>query len=236
MTDRLGGITGVVRRRLLINTLADPAEVAPRLPNGIRPHVGDSGGVVVGCCLIEIDDARPSPLPAIAGLSIRAAAHRISVDVGPVDSPTRAVYVPLRHTDSGMAVAVGGRLFPGVHARADVEIDAGAESLTWRVHSPESRDFDIGVTAEIAQPVPATSEVAEIVIGTELGLSPGRGTQMESVRMAMANQDADAVTIVDLDSAFLAGFRTAVPAETLLMRDVGVRWRRSAADGLSGVR
>lgn len=127
----LGGpsIDGVIRRRLLVNSLVDPAEVAPHLPDGVLPHVGSSGGVVVGCCMIEIAAARPAPLPRWAGVGIKAAAHRISVEVGSPTAPDRAVYVPMRHTDARSAVLAGGRVFPGVHAPASVRVESTEGTL-----------------------------------------------------------------------------------------------------------
>lgn len=136
--------------------------------------------------MIEIAHARPWPAPPLIGVSLRAAAHRISVEVGPVEQPTLAVYVPVRHTDSRPAILAGGRVFPGVH-------------------------------------VPA-----RIVIGTTLGLSPGRQpTQLEAVEMFPAQSEAQLVELELLESAFLSSFHSAVQAETLLMTDVDVTWQRS---------
>jgi hypothetical protein len=57
-----GDIVGKIKRRLLVNTWVDPDEAARHLPDGVRPHLGTNGGVVVGCCMIEIESARPWPL------------------------------------------------------------------------------------------------------------------------------------------------------------------------------
>lgn len=183
---RVGDVVGRIRRRLLVNEWVDPDEVLPHLPNGIRPHVGSNGGVIVGCCMIEIDSARPWPMPSPVGVGIRAAAHRISVEFGPEDQPTLAVWVPVRHTDSSAAVLAGGRLFPGVHARADVTIDADADHLTWSVTggSHASGTFDIEACARLDCAHDASSEVADIVIRTALGLSPRRRPgRIEAVEM-----------------------------------------------------
>ena len=222
-------VVGTIRHRLLINSLADPAEVAPHLPEGIRPHVSSSGGVVVGCCLIAIDSARPWPLPEAVGMSIHAVAHRISVDVGPESSPQRSVYVPCRHTNSRPAVAVGGRLFPGVHRRAAISIEETPEILSWSVSSADAdQDFNISVTADIANAPDAQTEVAEIVIGTVLGVYPGhRDGSIEAADMCPETMSAKAVTLSSLASPFIEGFSTAEPAETLLMTNVGVTWRRA---------
>lgn len=177
--------------------------------------------------MIEIDAARPWPLPPFAGVSIRAAAHRISVEVGAEHQPTRAVWVPARHTDSRVAVIAGGRLFPGVHATADVTIDENNDSLTWSVTSAArpSGTFDIEARASLDRIDNTTSEVADIVIGTALGLSPGRRPdQIETVEMNPRNRRYSVVELIELKSDFMSGFSSAVPAEALLMNDVDVTW------------
>ena len=72
-------VEGTLRRRLLINAVVDPDEAAARLPVGLRPHVTDVG-TVVGCCLLDVVRLRPAGLPAVAGIGMRAAAHRISAE------------------------------------------------------------------------------------------------------------------------------------------------------------
>jgi len=221
---RAGDVVGHIRRRLLVNQWVDPDEVKVHLPGGIRPHLGSNGGVVVGCCMLEIDDARPWPLPRSVGIGIRAAAHRISVEVGPEDKSTLAVWVPVRHTDSRAAVLAGGRVFPGVHATADVAIDADARHLSWSI-TGASRDFDISASAALDRTDDTASEVADIVIGTALGLSPGlRPARVEAVEMNPGHKRARIVELTGLDSAFMNGFSSATPAETLLMADVDVTW------------
>src|SRR5262245_36571416 len=90
-------VRGTLRRRLLVNAVVDPDEAAGRLPAGLRPHVTAGGATVVGCCLLEIDDLRPDPVPARAGVALRAAAHRISAewDAGDDDggAPVVGVFV-----------------------------------------------------------------------------------------------------------------------------------------------
>lgn len=72
------------------------------------------------------------------------------------------------------------------------------------------------------------SEVADIVIGTSLGLSPGRRqNRIEAVEMIPARTAARLVELEMLDSEFLNSFHSAIPAETLLMTDVDVTWKRS---------
>ncbi len=205
----VGNIVGTITQRLLVNSWVDPDEVSPMLPSGIRPHVGTNGGVVAGCCMIEIAHARPWPAPRLVGICLRAAAHRISVEVGPVYQPTLAVFVPIRHTNSRPAILAGGR----------VDVSEAAEGTD---------RFGITATAALSGKAAVECEVADIVIGTALGLSPGRrSTQLEAVEMFPAQAAAQLVELELLDSAFLSSFHSAVEAETLLMEDVDVTWKPS---------
>lgn len=226
-TAHVGDIVGRIRRRLLVNQWVDPDEVLAHLPDGVRPHVGSNGGVVVGCCMIEIESARPSPLPSKVGISIRAAAHRISVEVGAADSPTLAVWVPVRHTDSRVAVLTGGRVFPGVHAAADVNVQSDARLLSWTLAcaAHPAGDFDMNARARTDRTSGEPSEVADIVIGTALGLSPGRRSgEIEAVEMHPLDNRSCTIEVEHLASDFMSSFHSAAPAESLLMTDVDVIW------------
>ncbi len=225
----LGDLVGVIRHRLLINCWVDPDEVAPLLPDGVRPRIGSNGGVVVGCCLIALDDIRPWPVPAFVGRSVRAAAHRIAIETGPESEPTGGVYVPMRHTDSRLTVMVGGRIFPGVHQRSTMSSSCDAQSVAWEVRPADGSGddaFAIQVAASRLDSTNARSEVADIVIGTFLGLSPNRRGCLEGADMQPFDLRAETVSLTELSSAFLEQFSSATEADTLLMTGVGVTWRR----------
>lgn len=229
-------IRGTIRRRLLVNAVVDPAEAAAHLPAGLRPHVTELG-TVVGCCLLEIERIRPANLPAAAGITLRAAAHRISVDWDDGSgTPSVGVYVPLRHTDSRLAVALGGRWFPGVHRRASIDISDTPTELRWLVGSIDGPDrFGIRVAASLprAQPQSVVCDpVGGTCVGATVGLSPDHDGVLEGARMALDHRFAQEVTIADLDSTFIAGFSTAAPAPAYLMRDVDVTWISAPAPRL----
>jgi Uncharacterized conserved protein (COG2071) len=221
-------VEGTLRRRLLINAVVDPDEAAARLPAGLRPHVTDVG-TVVGCCLLDVVRLRPVGLPPVAGIGMRAAAHRISAEWDDSSGQTIVgVYVPTRMTDARTAVLAGGRLFPGVHHPARVAVRETQGTLTWSV-AARSADDPSSVRVA-ARPAPRSTgvECSEPVGGTCLtavvGLSPGRSGGLEAVRMEPDRRTARRVEIDDLDSTFLAGFATAAAAPAYLMEDVAVRW------------
>jgi hypothetical protein len=221
-------VEGTLRTRLLVNAVVDPDEAAARLPPGLRPHVTEVG-TVVGCCLLDVVRLRPAGLPPVAGIGMRAAAHRISVEWDDNSGRTVVgVYVPTRMTDARTAVLAGGRLFPGVHHPARVAVRQSRGTLTWSV-AARSADHPSSVCT-VARPAPRSSgvECSEPVGGTCLtavvGLSPGRSSALEAVRMEPDRRTARRVEIDDLDSTFLAGFATAAAAPAYLVEDVAVRW------------
>ncbi len=225
----LGDLVGEIRHRLLINRWVDPDEVSPLLPDGVRPRIGSNGGVVAGCCLIALDGIRPWPASAFVGRSVHAAAHRISIEAGPESEPTSGVYVPMRHTDSRVTVLVGGRIVPGVHQRSTISSSCDTESVAWKVQpAGGSGDdaFAIHAVASRRDSTEARSEVADIVIGSYLGLSPNRRDCLEGADMQPFNLRAETVSLTELSSAFLEQFSSAEEADTLLMTNVGVTWRR----------
>lgn len=227
----IGAVRGTIRRRLLVNAVVDPDEVARRLPHGIRPHATPSG-TVVGCCLLEIDAVRPAGMPVAAGRPMRAAAHRISVEWDDRSGATvTGVYVPIRHTDSRLAVALGGRWFPGVHERARIEVSGSDLDLWWRSEPFEA--VGLGVRAGVSvragdEPGAMCDPVGATCLGASVGVSPGRHGQLEAAQMEPAHRDARAVTIEVLESGFLDSFTTARLSTAYLMCDADVTWTRAA--------
>lgn len=158
-------VRGTIRRRLLVNPVVDPDEAARRLPAGLHPHVTPLG-TVVGCCLLEIDRVRPAYLPASAGVTLRAGAHRISVEwLDEAGRLTAGVYVPMRQTDSRIAAVLGGRWFPGVHESAHVEASASDTYVRWVVDPRGPEGYRVHVSASIASDA-HLSAACEPVAGT----------------------------------------------------------------------
>jgi hypothetical protein len=227
MDDR--AVRGTIRRRVLVNAVVDPDEAATRLPDGLRPHV-TAEGTVVGCCLLEIEGVRPAWAPSVVGRSLRAAAHRISSEwEDPSGETITGVFVPVRHTDSWLAVAAGGRWFPGVHARAHLEVAAARARLRW-VSDPVRDASDLGIRTVVSIPDgDRAGAVCDPVGGTCLaatvGVSPDHRGVLEAVRMDPSHRDACEIGVEELDSAFIDGFATAKLVASYVMRDAEVTWR-----------
>jgi hypothetical protein len=225
-------LSGVIRSRLLVNAVVDPGEAARRLPAGLQPHVGPDG-TVVGCCLLDIAQARPNGL-SVPGVRIRAAAHRIAVTWRDKDGDEIVgVWVPARLTDSRVARLAGGRVFPGVHRPASIHKTDDGERIAWHVAPASPVDFAVRVTAVAASAEAEQCEgVGNTCLSALVGLSPGHDGHLEAARMAPSHRRAQLVEMEVLDSAFLASFASACPASSYLMRDVGVAWSIDRAPAL----
>lgn len=176
---------------------------------------------------------RPMGVPAVAGQRLRAAAHRISVEWDDEAGETvTGVYVPIRHTDSRLGVALGGRWFPGVHDPARVEVSTSGHDLRWRSDPTEAGGLSIQVAVSagtVPDVGPACDPVGATCLGATVGLSPGRRGRLEAARMEPSHRHARAVTVEELDSRFLDGFTTARVAAAYLMCDADVTWAREHA-------
>lgn len=234
-------VVGTIRQRLLVNALADPDEAARLLPTGLRPHVtGDA--TVVGCCLLTIEHIRPAVVPAALGLTLVAAAHRISAEWNDeLGATTVGVYVPVRHTPSQPAQAVGGRWFPGVHLPATIRTASDGEHLRWTVE-PRSASDQYGIRVQVQVQVTAgqatepSAPIGGTCLAASVGLSPDRRGTLEAARMEPGHRMAHPVEITELDSRFLARFTSIRPATSYLMRDVQVRWTRASAPSTAAAR
>jgi hypothetical protein len=227
---------GTIRSRLLVNALVDPDEAAQRVPHGLRPHVVGEG-TVVGCCLLDIVSIRPARLPAMVGTPLRAAAHRISVEwYDDFGATTVGVYVPLRLTNSRAAIALGGRVFPGVHRPASVNLTEDGRRLGWSVQAgdePGAYSVRVDASSSDGSPLAPCEPIGGTCLSAEIGLSPGHDGVLEAARMATHHRDAHDVEVHHLDSEFLASFKSATAAPSYLMRDVDVTWTRKRVSPLS---
>lgn len=228
-TERsLRAVRGAIRRRLLVNALVDPDEAARRLPNGVRAH--DAGeGTVVGCCLLELEDVRPAGAPGVVGRRLRAVAHRISAEWEDPSGVTEVgVFVPIRHADSRLAAALGGRWFPGVHERAQVDISTTDDGLRWVCEPVEPGGLRVRVEVSHAGGRSGESAMCDDVgatcLGADVGVSPDRRGRLEMARMEPSHRDARAVTVEQFESDFVASFSSALLSTSYLMSDAEVIW------------
>jgi len=133
-------ITGIIRRRILLNYRVDPELIQKLLPMNFRPKLVD-GYAIAGVCLIRLEEIRPKGLPGIIGISSENSAHRIAVQWGDVGSESReGVFVPRRDTDSRLNTLAGGRIFPGVHHFSQFRVNDQDGQISFRVEANDFQD------------------------------------------------------------------------------------------------
>ncbi|MDA7921916.1 DUF2071 domain-containing protein [Verrucomicrobiales bacterium] len=150
-------ITGVIRRRILLNYRVAPEAVARILPGQFQPKLMN-GFAVAGICLIRLEHVRPKGLPSFMGISSENSAHRIAVEWEDGQRDFKeGVFVPRRDTDSLLNALAGGRIFPGVHhhSRFHVKDDHGKISI--RVEADGEDAPLVEIEAEESKHFPADS-------------------------------------------------------------------------------
>lgn len=153
---RLPTITGIIRRRMLVNFRVDPAVMQRRLPKRFRPKLQNEYAVA-GICLIRLEHIRPKLMPSIIGLSSENAAHRVAVLWEDENSQLReGVFIPRRDTDSLMNYLAGGRVFPGEHHRASFVADQSDSEIKLEMKS-EDDTVAVRIAGRITDSLPESS-------------------------------------------------------------------------------
>jgi uncharacterized protein YqjF (DUF2071 family) len=235
-------LRGVIRRRILVNFRVD-AEVAQRqLPAPFRPKLLD-GAAVAGVCLVRLERVRPGGLPAWVGRSSENAAHRIAVEwTGTEGERREGVYIPRRDTGSPVNRVVGGRLFPGEHARARFEVSERDGRIDLEVRTADGQ-AGVQLRAREARELPASSRFASLEEASRFfrdgadGYSPsGGGARLDGLRLCAEEWRVEPLAVDSVHAAYFADGarfpRGSVAFDcALIMRDVAHEWR--AAPGLS---
>lgn len=155
-------ITGLIRRRILLNYRVHAEVVQKILPERFRPKLVQ-GKAVAGICLIKLEDIRPKGFPKFLALSSENSAHRIAVEWENDQGKTcEGVFVPRRDTSSTLNALAGGRIFPGVHHRSDFEVEDQAGEISMQVTNRNSREPLVDFKAEETEDFPQESVFASL--------------------------------------------------------------------------
>lgn len=228
-TTPVPAMAATIAHRVLVNYRVDPDVARPLLPRGLRPQLV-AGSAVAGVCLIRLTAVRPAWFAPAIGHRSRNAAHRIAVEWDAADGPRTGVYIPRRHSSSRLVRLVGGRVFPGTHARAAVSFDATRDDLTVRV---EASDLHVRVAGRRGAGIPFHSRLFESLDDASaffrkdaVGWSPTRSGTLEGLRLDTDAWRVEPLAVTDLASSLF----DALPAgaaefdHALLMHDVPTRW------------
>jgi hypothetical protein len=130
---KIPAITGIIRRRILLNYRVAPDVAQSVLPSRFRPKLV-GGYAIAGVCLIRLEGIRPKGIPGSFGITSENAAHRIAVEWENDERRTQqGVYIPRRDTSSRLNALAGGRVFPGVHHHSKFTVDDHNGRISMRI-------------------------------------------------------------------------------------------------------
>ena len=231
---KLPVIRGLIDRRILVNFRADPNVVQANLPAPFHPKIV-SGVSIVGICLIRLKKLRPSFLPSWLGISSENAAHRVAVEWEQDGILQEGVYVRRRDSNSWLNAFGGGRLFPGVHHHARVEVDEIADHYSIDLRSDDNQTH-VAVCAHRTDRLPLTSafrsmeEASAFFQAGSVGFSPtSNPARFEGLELRCADWRTEPMIIDKLQSSYFED-ETHFPKgsiefdSALLMRHIEHEW------------
>ncbi|MGB8198046.1 MAG: DUF2071 domain-containing protein [Acidimicrobiales bacterium] len=238
-------VSGVIDRRFLINYRVDPDVLQALLPLRFRPHLVSDVGVA-GICVLRLRHVRPQGLPGALGIATDNAAHRIAVEWDTPEGVRRGVYIVRRDTSSRTTVQLGGRLFPGVHARADFTFDERPEQFRLAFTSRRD-DTSVAMSARLDSAVPNGSLFSSVDAASSffqdspVGWSPRHdSSSIESLELSCATWKVEPLQVEYLTSSFYddhARFPegSATFDSAFVMRGIASTWRAAGSMTSSNV-
>jgi hypothetical protein len=230
MNIRPPRLKSTIERRLLVNYRVDPGVIAALLPVGLRPQLVD-GSAVAGICLLRQGHVRPAWFAPRVGLGMEGSAHRIAVEWDTATGVEHGVYVPLRHSADPLPVLFGGRLFPGVHARA--QLTSRDTASTFAVDMV-ANDATVHARVELTGAEQWTSslfatpdDASRFFQAGSVAWSPSRdGKTLQGMRLSTQQWRVAPAVVTALQSSFFDALPegSAVFDNALVMLDVPVAW------------
>jgi hypothetical protein len=228
-------LEATILRRILVNYRVDADVLATVLPAPFRPALVGGYGVA-GICLIRLGHVRPAGLPAALGITSENAAHRVAVEWDGPGGPVIGVYIPRRDTSSRLAVALGGRVFPGWQHRARFQVEETDESYRVDLRSRDGA-VEVAVHARRSMDVMAGSvftcvdEASNFFRAAPVGYAatPAEGV-FDGVCLSAADWAIAPLRLDDVRSSFFDDTGrfprgSAVPDSAFLMADLPTVWR-----------
>ena len=233
---KIPAITGIIRRRILLNYRVEPEVVLSLLPANFRPKLV-GGYAIAGICLIRLEQIRPMGLPRVVGISSENSAHRIAVcwDDGAGGS-SEGVFVPRRDTDSRLNALAGGRIFPGVHHLSKFTVADQDGSISLRVDAEDMESPLANVQLRETTVFPAGSvfktlqESSKFFEAGSIGYSSRPDScALDGLMLKVADWQVLPLDVVSVESAYFDD-RALFPRDSiafdhaLLMRDIPHEW------------
>lgn len=231
---RIPTICGVIDRRILVNFRVDPDVLSAILPTPFRPQIVNGFGVA-GICLIRLRHVRPKFLPSLFGISSENAAHRIAVEWDADGKTGTGVFVPRRDTSSLLNGLAGGRIFPGVHNRANFDVRETEDSFHVFMRSLD-HSAHVLVDGHTTEQLPTGSiftsldDVSQFFEAGSLGYSPhGSNDHFDGLELQSFNWHVEPLSITEVQSSFFNNRDKFPPGSVtfdnaLLMRGIDHQW------------
>jgi hypothetical protein len=237
---KLPVLSGIIKRRMLINFRVDAAVMRKFLPTPFRPKL-HQGFAIAGICLIRLEDIRPKGLPALLGFSSENAAHRIAVEWDePSGEKSEGVFIPRRDTGSQLNRLGGGRIFPGEHHLAKFRIMDDGFHVDFAMQS-QDKTVSIRVRGFDSDALPTSSCFASLAdsshffecgsIGYSITCDAHR---LDGLRLKTRDWQVRTLAIEQVESSFFAdaSFFPVGSVEfdhALIMRDIPHEWHQVPA-------
>jgi Uncharacterized conserved protein (COG2071) len=237
---RLPAITGIIRRRILVNFRVNPNVMERLLPGRFHPKL-HKDYAVAGICLIRLEHIRPKLLPPIVGLSSENAAHRVAVLWEDESQRLQeGVFIPRRDTDSMMNHLAGGRIFPGEHHRAAFTTRQTDSEINLEMKSEDKR-VAVRIAGTITEKLPegsifsSLSEASAFFETGSLGYSvTGDSRRLDGLKLETKQWRVEALNVAEVNSSYFAN-ESMFPKgsvefdHALIMRNIEHEWH-SAPD------
>lgn len=238
---KIPAITGIIRRRILVNYRVAPEVVRRILPSRFRPKL-QAGSAIVGICLIRLEQIRPKGLPSFTGISSENCAHRIAVEwEDDAGTAKEGVYIPRRDTDSLMSTLAGGRIFPGVHHHSKFTVSDRVGCISIRVEAAEFKSPLVDIVFEESETFPGSAAFGSLEESSrffESGCtgysSRGDSCSLDGLLLKVPEWKVSSLSAKLVRSAYYDD-PSVFPPETisfdhaLLMRDIPHEWHSEPA-------
>jgi uncharacterized protein YqjF (DUF2071 family) len=234
---RIPVMSGIIRRRLLVNFRVDPEIAQRQLPTRFRPKLLD-GAAMAGICLIRLEQIRPGHMPAFIGVGSENAAHRIAVRWTEDASEREGVYIPRRDTDSILNHLLGGKVFSGEHQYARFTVEDMGDRIEIDMKSGD--DTCIHLKACTTDTLPESSAFASLDAASSffekgsIGFSARRhDDRLDGIRLDVHQWRVQPLEIQEVFSSYFSDLSRFPVGSVefdcaLLMRDVAHEWRSVA--------
>ena len=231
---RIPTIQGLIDRRVLVNFRIDPEVLAKVCPAPFRPQIINGYGVA-GICLIRLKQIRPKMLPAFLGIGSENAAHRVAVEWDSDEGIQTGVYIPRRDTSSILNVIAGGRIFPGVHSRANFDVRESEQDYHIAMNSVDG-SAHVSVTGSASETMPEDSifdsvaQCSQFFEDGSLGYSPSNAAgRFDGLELRSFNWHVQPLAVSSVSSSFFDDLSTFPKGSVtfdnaLLMRGIDHQW------------